>query len=262
MTNYSNHIKNLKHIIHCLRKLFKMRKLTLFNHLSMRMDRIEAPKSMTFNWFQGILSCFLILLTIPMAHGKSSIAPGDICATLGGNDMGGTVWADWNYDGIKNESSLVGVANISVVVYNCDGTELGNTTTNADGDWSLDISSRTTCNGCDDVRVEFHNLPAGYESTFSGTDGGTSVQYIDGPGCGVDMGIAHPSDFCQDNPKIMTNCYIVGRSDDPNTPEDVLVDWNYDQSGTKRILATKSEIGSTWGLAYDRYEDQILTAAF
>ncbi len=182
--------------------------------------------------------------------------------TAGAGKVGGNVFTDYNGDGVKATTGEPGKAGITVNIYACttDGssTLVSTVTTDLNGDYFFA--------GLTDgkpYRVEFVNLPAGYSPTAKGSNNGTTTQFVTSPTCGASLGLNIPTNYCQTNPLLVTPCYLDGAVT-PNTTAgtDVLVGVNYDLSGSVNHIATRTEIGSTWGVAYARGTKQLYTGAF
>lgn len=132
--------------------------------------------------------------------------PGETCSALISTEIGGTVYEDWNYDGIMNQVDTIGVANIQVLAYDCDNIVVG-TTTDADGNYKF---SNLTTDG--DYRIEFilpTTIASWAKPTQEGVDNGTTIQFIQSGNC-ANLGITAPSDYCQDNPFIVVPCFVAG----------------------------------------------------
>jgi len=88
--------------------------------------------------------------------------------------IGGVVFNDLNNDGTE-DGNEPGQQGVIVRVFDCDGVEVCNTSTTADGDWS--------CSGLTDgeeYRTEF-SFPASLahlQPGFAGTDNGTNTQFV------------------------------------------------------------------------------------
>jgi hypothetical protein len=179
-----------------------------------------------------------------------------VCAA---NDLGGTVFNDYNADGIKQAGETSGVSGVTVTAYDRTGTSY-TTATNASGRYCLTIPVANY-----PVRVEFTNIPAEFAGGFTtpqGTDNRTSVQFVSSPDATVDLGVNNPIDFCQANPKVMTPCYVFGdplattgtpANDTANEAAIVRFDYNLDGVETgEDAFATAGEVGSLWALAYKK----------
>ncbi len=146
------------------------------------------------------------------------------------------------------------------------GTEVGSTTTAADGTYSLSVVNAATS----DVRVEF-SIPAA--ETFlqpgaHGVDNATSVQFVVLGATGVDEAVANPANYCQSNPDLVTTCFTGGNplaSDSTVGGAKDLVQFPYTASGVnpglQDQLASFAELGSVWGVAYQRSTGDVFTSA-
>ena len=193
-------------------------------------------------------------------------AAGDACNNLAATAIGGSVWEDFNYNGIQDETTIVGVAGIQVNVTGCDGAALGTTYTDASGNWVFDISAAPSCNGCNDVQIEYimpETVSCWAKVTQAGTDNGTMIQFV-GEGNCASMGVAAPVDYCQTNPTLGIACYVNGLG---TNDTDGFLTIDYNSSGTEitdpyNAIATTEEIGSVWGSAYQRSQERLFNATF
>ncbi|MEZ0611590.1 SdrD B-like domain-containing protein [Fibrella sp. WM1] len=186
----------------------------------------------------------------------------------------GTVFRDFNADGlytpITNPDSYTygepGVAGVIVTAYSANtATAPISATTNAAGAYTLTVGSTNP------YRVEFTNVVAGDFEGFAGTNSRSNIRFVNGGTAGVNLGINYPAHYNGDtNPYLITSCYTNGdpisspssaTSNPANDPW--LVAWQYDGAGQGRnVYLSKGSIGSTWGLAYNRTNQQVLAAAF
>ena len=170
--------------------------------------------------------------TTESADKTIAAAPRDACNNLTVAQLGGTVWEDWNYNGIFDET-VIGVEGVEVRLYDCDGNPAGTTVTNADGDWTIGGLGGGALPGqtAEKYRVEFI-LPAAVQKwanpTRAGADSGTNVQFAE-PGNCVNLGVSAAADYCQDNPRIALACYENGQPAGNNGPG--LVSFRYNASG-------------------------------
>ncbi|MCB0079375.1 MAG: hypothetical protein KDE47_00520, partial [Caldilineaceae bacterium] len=170
--------------------------------------------------------------------------------------ISGNVFRDFDADGVDDGANEIGVANVVVTAYDRNNVAQGMATTDANGNYTLN----TTGNG--PYRLAFTNLPTGYEPTMHGAGSGTSTQFVSAPASNVNFGVNHPMDYSQSNPDVVSNVYVNG---DANPTSRAVVKFAYNDSGTSptpTTLATKAQVGSTWGLAYARTTNTIYAAAF
>jgi hypothetical protein len=94
------------------------------------------------------------------------------------------------------------------------------------------------------------------------------VQFVTSPAAGVSLGLASPQDYCQNNPFLVMPCYVNG---DPlgggsAGTVDVLVSipnsaYGRADNTVEKTLAIGSQIGATWGLAYQRATNTVFAGA-
>jgi uncharacterized repeat protein (TIGR01451 family) len=126
-------------------------------------------------------------------------APSALAATITG-----TAYEDFNDNGSRNSAPMVdsGVGGVTVTAYRSDGSQVAQTTTAADGTYTLNVPD-----GIGEVRVEFTDLPAGYQPARHGPNSGTTVQFVTGSASNVDVGVLQPFNYCQDNPQLAV-CFM------------------------------------------------------
>ena len=179
-----------------------------------------------------------------------------------GTNTGGHVFKDFNADGVQDNGETEGLAGITVTATTCDGTTVS-TVTDHFGAFLLRLSMEEY-----PVRVEFTDLHESLgQGTQNGTNNGTTVQFVDGPTCNVDLGVLDPAEFCQTDPLITLPCYLTGALDHPDVENrDALLAFDYNQSGLKQpgqmtTLATVGEVGALWGVSYNKQAEKIFSSA-
>ncbi len=203
---------------------------------------------------------------------------------LADSTINGTVFQDYNANGIQDTNTQVnndgqgtvalavdhGVAGISVTAYDSNGADVGNAITDANGDYQLNAS------GTGPYRLEFSNLPAGFQPGPVGINNATTVRFINGGAANVDLGIIIPDEYCQNNPQLVTNCYRFGDgSTSPVGDIASIIDFPYSAGSSTFSAATGateptnhtleikvSDVGTTWGLAYARSSKRLFASAF
>ena len=188
--------------------------------------------------------------------------------TCSGNQTGGTVFSDYNADGIKNVGETNGLSSVTVKAYDCNGSIVSTTTTDAYGKYSF--SGLTA--GSYPIRVEFSGLPSVYgNGTTKGTNGKTTTQFVASANCNIDLGVLDPNDYCQTNPTLYIPCYVSG---DPlvagtaaSMDANVSVPYSYSgvpgQAGytSPTHIATAAEVGSLWGTTYNANTKRLFQSA-
>ncbi|AKD54206.1 SdrD B-like domain-containing protein [Spirosoma radiotolerans] len=191
-------------------------------------------------------------------------------ATTSLAQISGTVYRDFNEDGVRSYTATalgeIGVGGVVINVYNSAGALVGSATSSTAtanaGTYTANVS------GAGPYRVEFVNLPTGYFDGLRGTASGTSVQFVaSSPATNINLGINYPSDYCQAAPNFLVPCYVNGDSEGGGTSggQGVLVTLPYSSTGNtpaESAIALNSEIGTVYGVAYQRQSKVVFTSAF
>ena len=199
----------------------------------------------------------------------------------------GNVFRDFNANGIKDTYDI-GVGGISVKATNILGVEFGPITTAADGTYTISGATGS-------VRVEFilpSTIGCNGEKIYPGSSGstGTTVQFITAPKANVNLGVNNPNDYMQDIPRVATTIFANGERNldkaqtqygyqvgvrDLNT----LVGFGFNQTSTipsdapytvgaapvtpyNIAMSQAYQVGSVWGLAYQKESKKLFAAAF
>jgi hypothetical protein len=181
----------------------------------------------------------------------------DYPITIGvGGQISGHVFRDYDADGV-NDANEPGVAGITVTAYDVTGLAVASATTTITGSYTLAGLIQN-----EEYRIEFTELPSYLQPGPCGTDSETTVTFATSPASGADVGLANPAQYCQSDPKLVTSVY---RQNDNTGLEQVLASFDYSASGrtTEPITeAIASQIGTTYGLAYQRSSDTLFAAAY
>lgn len=189
-----------------------------------------------------------------------------ITATLATTSLTGKVYRDFNSDGLITANGTItdtGVSGVTVTAYDKNGNSVGSATTASNGIYTINPT------GDGPYRVEFSNLPEGYEPTTHGAGNGTSTQFVTtaAGASNVNLGINPPCDYCQDNPLIIGSRFIL--TDTAVYPSVVAIlshPYNTTQADdTKRPAEFSSvaygQVGNTWGRAYKRDTKELFSSA-
>ncbi len=199
-------------------------------------------------------------------------------ASAATGSIAGNVFRDFDLNGTQDDGVDFGEAGIEVRVYDDEGNVTPPVTSSSTGDYSVDLGPLTeTLDGT--YRVEF-SIPAdmGYlRESFLGATNGSSVQFAAAGATGVDFAVTNPAQFCDSNPHLAVTCWTNGQADgDSNdgqwdadlTDALVTIPWDaYATGPTSQVpdrpsfVATNGDIGTTWGLAYQRSTDTLFTSA-
>ncbi|MCB0131393.1 MAG: hypothetical protein KDD78_11105, partial [Caldilineaceae bacterium] len=187
----------------------------------------------------------------------------------------GRAFRDFNSNGTYESAgtpSETGVSGVTVTAYDAAGIAQGTATTIADGTYSLSAT------GAGPYRIEFTNLPAGFEPSAHSTDSvnggsatnaGSTVQFVaDGNTSNVNLAINDPCDYCQSDPNVAVTQMRSGDTASASytlKTADAIKVFSWSASGTSPSVtqaASQEEVGSLYGQAYNRTEEALYSAAF
>ncbi len=201
---------------------------------------------------------FIVLLGILALFAQNAAA--QACSGIRGK-----AFADYNYNGLDDDTGSVGVGGIEVKLFDGSG-QVGSTTTAADGSYAFLSAANAAF-----YRVEFKipNALNLYKFTSNGLTNSVATQFITAPNCVTNVAMAIPADYCQQNPFLITPIYVngdplnaLGSAKDSTTliatPYNVPTGNDYAQQ--KKLLKT-AQIGATWGVAYERTRKIIVSTA-
>jgi hypothetical protein len=211
----------------------------------------------------------------------------------------GTVFRDFNGNGTRQNTSGTFVepvvAGIIVNAYNSTETLVASYTTTAVGIFTIPLTGSTyngtigsntgSINTGVAVRLEFIipatgvcGLGPNYDySSYNGSTYGTSVKFINGGSSANNYAINNPSQYVFDaapfsNTYLFTSVLFFGNptASPAGTAanQKAFVKFPYNRSGNttplsaSEILATNSQIGSTYGVAYSKQANKVFTSAF
>ncbi len=215
----------------------------------------------------GIASASNAVVTLTNAITAAPVASGPIS---------GLVYRDYNSNGNINTGRFAdtGVQSVTVTAFGVNGAAVGSTTTNVSGTYTL----TPTASG--PWRLEFTNLPAGYEPgrVFTGTQNGTTVQFVNSvPASNVNLGVLLPSNYLGSQPGLAIPVSHVGAAvTKTNTAGDDYGFVSFPFGSTGVITgapgdvnqpdfardASAAQVGSLWGVAYQRSSGRIFSSAY
>ncbi len=201
--------------------------------------------------------------------------------TAGFGQISGIVFRDYDQSGIHNDTLPIepGVSNITVRAYVGFATTPLSTTTDVNGNYAFTASQIAPGSK---VRIEFSGLLDGDFVGLHGSDSRSLVQFATAPSTTVSVGINNPSDYCDPmNLPVIVPCYINGSVNrttyDDGSPipdnlqagkADVLIGIDYEASGRADTgafppehIATGAEVGTVWGLAYQRRSSNMIVSS-
>lgn len=200
--------------------------------------------------------------------------------------VSGTVFQDYNgnglYDvnptipnkgvGAVSVASDIPVQGVTVTVYVGNGTVVGSKATDAAGNYAIDTSAATG-----PFRVEFTGLPTGASYGPVGPVANAAVQFIpDGGSPSVNLAVMRAEDFSVTNPDLVTNVYVFGAFNGPNANIPSITSFGYNSGAedlstnqglykspnTHELVVTHSQVGTTWGLGYNKVTNLLYASAF
>jgi hypothetical protein len=185
--------------------------------------------------------------------------------------ISGSVFRDFNSNGIKDNSATYNepfVAGITVKAFSAANVQMGSTKiTSASGTYSftaVEIPATTK------VRIEFSGLTIGDASSFTGTGNGSSVQFATA-GATVNYGVSTPDDYwnstTQPTPKLLNIVHGQGDINHTNSSNITFGIIQTDNGATGRTptkvsVATQSQVGSLWGMGYQKSNDRFFFSSF
>ena len=183
--------------------------------------------------------------------------------------ISGTVFRDYDADGMR-DAREPGTADVRVNAINDAGTVVATATTAGDGTYTLNGVTPGAR-----VRLEFSGQAAYLKQGGNGTGAGSNVIFAVDGDVAVNHGVNNPAEFCEANPQIATACQFFGRYDGAFGTKAGMRVFGYNASGfasertnpaSDPTLAPTSasfaQIGSTFGLAYQRESRSMFAAAF
>lgn len=185
-------------------------------------------------------------------------------------ELGGTVYYDYNADGVRQGGEVLGVPNATVTAYDSNNAVVATATSGIDGRYEFSAANgNAIAGGSYPLRLEVTNLPTSGLSTTTrmGTNNGSSVQFVAAAQCNLDVSVIQQADYCQDNPKMVLPCYTNGDPLPAGASGDspALIVFSYNSSGNnpaaETVVATGRQVGSLWGVAYNKFTNKTFSAA-
>ena len=186
--------------------------------------------------------------------------------------ISGTVFRDYNGNGIKNNSASFNepfVQGITVKAFNAANVQLGTTqTTNASGSYSFAVGVIPVGT---DVRIEFGGIGAGDFSSSNGTGNGTNVQFATAPNAAINYAVNSPDDYWdnagQPNPKLLTIVHAHGDTAHTNSANNTFGIVQIDNNTTGHTptivnVAKQSQVGSLWGIGFQKTHNRYFCGSF
>jgi protocatechuate 3,4-dioxygenase beta subunit len=178
----------------------------------------------------------------------------------------GTVFRDYNANGINDGANERGIPGITVTAYDMDGVNQGSILTDSAGNYTLNAG------GSGPYRIEFSGWPSYLQPSAQGPDNGSSVQFLEDATNPVDFALFNPNDYNQPNPAIAISRLHNGQNTlagSGNASVPGILTFNYENIGAEGqagyIIPTTSvfipSIGTVWGNAYQRENKFLYTSS-
>ncbi|MBO0949783.1 SdrD B-like domain-containing protein [Fibrella forsythiae] len=203
-----------------------------------------------------------------------------LVSVTGQAQISGTVYRDFDASGTQtsNLPAEPGVPRVTVNAYVNFSTTPISVQTDAAGAYAFTAAQVPPLAK---VRIEFATIEEGFFFGPVGPSSQTNIRFLTAPSTSVDCGINYPTDYCQNGPvQVVIPCFVNGdplnttNASGPVDPSnqaakaDVLVSFAIDATGLASAsnfppthLASGSDIGAVWGVAYLRAEKKVLSSA-
>ncbi|WP_375443804.1 SdrD B-like domain-containing protein [uncultured Fibrella sp.] len=194
--------------------------------------------------------------------------------------ISGTVYRDFDASGTQtlNLPTEPGVPRVTVNAYVNFSTTPISVTTDAAGGYAFSAGQIPPQAK---VRIEFATIDEGFFFGPVGPNSQTNLRFVSAPAANVNCGVNYPTEYCQNGEvQIVMPCFVNGNpltttnANGPVDPAnqaargDVLVSFSIDATGLASAanfppthLASASDIGAVWGVAYLRTEKKVLSSA-
>lgn len=223
----------------------------------------------------------VLVLTGAVAVTAPAQAAGDVDGTVSGivfQDFSSSGWHTTGAAAIGVPANRP-VEGVTASAYDAQGDLVGTAVSAADGTYDLAVADAFS----DDLRIEFSDWPEEYEPAFAAQGdeppsaigaNNTSVQFVALSGGAVedvDFGLVVPDQVVQTNAPIATAIQYAGLTTSVSGAESAVVAQPWSLIGSsdaggwppaqRQTLATYGEVGSTWGLTFNRTTNAMLVAA-
>ena len=201
--------------------------------------------------------------TRPLQYNRSQLNITGTSIPSGSVATTGTVYIDYNNNGsqqLSNDAEEIGYEGIVVKAYDASNNLIAQTTTGADGGYTLFTPENTP------LRIEYDNIPEGFvNGSIAGTNSVSNVFFIDGQSdTTANFGIVRPSEITAGNGTgidLVTVCYVEGIG---TSGASAIVIHNYNDAGRDPYtpLVNYQQIGSVNGLAHHRESNTLFAGSF
>eukprot|EP01132_Coremiostelium_polycephalum_P005726 gene5726-7122_t len=176
--------------------------------------------------------------------------------------INGKVYKDYNCNGNMDTAMTTGtaidvpLAGVPVYLfYGTSTTPINQTTTDAAGQYSF---AGLSDSGNYYVSVGTPALPVGTGDRVESC----KPPYTNGPD--YDFSFITNEDYCQDNPSIVTSCYSIGNYNGNNKDEPAVIRVPYNSTQHSDVVPIDriGDVGTVYGIGYDRAKSDLYMSAF
>ena len=182
------------------------------------------------------------------------------CSSVVRGQISGKVFYDFDGNGKFEQTQIFqdkGQLGILVEAFNTQNDLIGSEKTDGDGNYKLNIPAGQK------VRIVFSKIPASFVATSKGY-----TRFVKSPTRDIDLGIFAPKQYAEQNPYVAIPLYVNGNPTD-STHQDttaalVAVRYQSYEKGEKNAVITLAkgyEVGSIWGVAYNKQSKKLYSAA-
>jgi hypothetical protein len=182
------------------------------------------------------------------------------CSSVVRGQISGKVFYDFDTNG-KFENTKIfqdkGQSGILVEAFNAQNELIGSDKTDPDGNYILNVPVGQK------VRVLFSKIPALFVATKTGF-----TRFIKSPAHDIDLGVYNPEQYSEQNPYVaiplFNNSNPLDKTSKDSTTALIAVRYQSYENGEKNAvleLAKNYEVGSIWGIAYDKKLKRLYSAA-
>ncbi|MGV8886291.1 MAG: DUF5979 domain-containing protein [Microbacteriaceae bacterium] len=230
---------------------------------------------------------FIAALTAVLLASAGIVAASETSAVAASGTVSGIVFRDFNANGVRDTGAAartgiandIGLAGVTATAFDADGAAVGTSVSVASGAYSIPVVGARTSQ----VRIEFTNLPAGYQpSPVFGTSSprtGSSVQFASIGATAIDFAASLPEQYSQVAAPIITAIQysgapeFSGANSSRGNPAVVAAPYSTNRganastsTGTgafpdRTTLATFGEVGAVWGSVFRPAQNDVLVSA-
>lgn len=199
---------------------------------------------------QAFFAFALLLLSVSFTNAQCNAVNGEIS---------GNVFLDKNVNGINDDDSFL--SGVLVNAFDEDGNLADHAISNLFGNYTLDELDESKS-----YRIEFKYAPTYYQTQL-GLDHKSELRHELGASCNINFGLVTEASLIGDNPDLAITCFVQGENGTNDDKETIVgIESQFFSSTTSSTPAypimSKGQTGSVWGLAFDKKQQNLYSAAF